>query len=53
MLVVVPAVGPPPLHRGLTRIMQVMLNPFHVSTKRITSPEFDRKVKGLAKRILG
>lgn len=32
---------------------QVMLNPFHTPTQRITSKDFDRKVKVLAKRILG
>jgi hypothetical protein len=32
---------------------QVMLNPFHSPTSRIASREFDRKVKLLAKRLIG
>jgi hypothetical protein len=33
-------------------LLQIMLNPFHTSTTRITSKPFDQKVKLLAKRIL-
>ncbi|MEW5300852.1 MAG: hypothetical protein WDW38_005231 [Sanguina aurantia] len=33
--------------------IRVMLNPFHTPTQRITSKDFDRKVKVLAKRMLG
>ncbi|KAG2495062.1 hypothetical protein HYH03_006673 [Edaphochlamys debaryana] len=33
--------------------LRVMLNPFHTPTTRITSREFDRKVKLLAKRLIG
>jgi hypothetical protein len=33
--------------------VQIMLNPFHTGTSKITSREFDRKIKLLAKRILG
>jgi hypothetical protein len=32
--------------------LQVMLNPFHASTTRITSKAFDTRVKALAKRML-
>lgn len=33
--------------------LQVMLNPFHTPTTKITSKPFDQKVKMLAKRLLG
>jgi hypothetical protein len=33
------------------RVLQVMLNPFHTPTTRITSKVFDQKVKVLAKRL--
>jgi hypothetical protein len=32
-------------------VLQVMLNPFHNPTTRITSKTFDQKVKILAKRL--
>ncbi len=32
---------------------QVLLNPFHGPTTRIVNKEFDRRVRMLAKRILG
>jgi hypothetical protein len=33
--------------------LQIMLNPFHTASTRITSKPFDQKVKLLAKRMLG
>ncbi len=33
--------------------IKVMLNPFHTPTTRITNREFDRKVRLLAKRLIG
>lgn len=32
--------------------LQIMLNPFHTASTRITSKPFDQKVKMLAKRML-
>jgi hypothetical protein len=32
--------------------VQVMLNPFHTPTTRITSKVFDQKVKALARKLL-
>lgn len=32
-------------------LLQVMLNPFHTPTTRITSKTFDQKVRVLAKRL--
>jgi hypothetical protein len=36
---------------GLLAGLQVMLNPFHAPTTRITSKTFDQKVRVLAKRL--
>lgn len=33
--------------------LRIMMNPFHTASTKIASKEFDKKVKALAKRILG
>lgn len=44
---------PPPLHtQNMAHTQpQVIMNPLHSATARITNREFDRKVKLLAKRL--